>query len=207
MEDQKIIINIGRQIGSGGRLIAKKLSEELNFSFYDRELLNLAAHENGFCEKFFEQADEHKGFFKSLLNIHIPLIGESNFYKNDLSQESLYKFQSDAILKAAEKGNCIFVGRTADYILRDFKNTINIFVTADIDERISRVSDRHNFKREEARKYIIAKEEARASYYNYYTGKQWGHSESYDLCINSSMLGIENTEAFIAELIKKRFKL
>lgn len=207
MEDQKIIINIGRQIGSGGRLIAKKLSEEFNFSFYDRELLNLAAHESGFSEKFFEQADEHKGFFKSLLNIHIPLIGESNFYKNDLSQESLYKFQSDAILKAAEKGNCIFVGRTADYILRDFKNTINIFVTADIDERISRVSDRHNFKREEARKYIIAKEEARASYYNYYTGKQWGHSESYDLCINSSMLGIENTEAFIAELIKKRFKL
>ena len=207
MEDQKIIINIGRQIGSGGRLIAKKLSEELNFSFYDRELLNLAAHESGFSEKFFEQADEHKGFFKSLLNIHIPLIGESNFYKNDLSQESLYKFQSDAILKAAKKGNCIFVGRTADYILRDFKNTINIFVTADIDERISRVSDRHNFKREEARKYIIAKEEARASYYNYYTGKQWGHSESYDLCINSSMLGIENTEAFIAELIKKRFKL
>ena len=91
MEDQKIIINIGRQIGSGGRLIAKKLSEELNFSFYDRELLNLAAHESGFSEKFFEQADEHKGFFKSLLNIHIPLIGESNFYKNDLSQESLYK--------------------------------------------------------------------------------------------------------------------
>ena len=79
MEDQKIIINIGRQIGSGGRLIAKKLSEELNFSFYDRELLNLAAHESGFSEKFFEQADEHKGFFKSLLNIHIPLIGESNF--------------------------------------------------------------------------------------------------------------------------------
>ena len=203
MEDQKIIINIGRQIGSGGRLIAKKLSEELNFSFYDRELLNLAAHESGFSKQFFEQADEHKGFFKSLLNIHIPLIGESNFYKNDLSQESLYKFQSDAILKAAEKGNCIFVGRTADYILRDFKNTINIFVTADLDERISRVSDRHNFKLEEARKYIIAKEEARASYYNYYTGKQWGHSESYDLCINSASYGIEESVELIERMINK----
>ena len=207
MEDKKIIINIGRQIGSGGRIIAKKLSEELNFSFYDRELLNLAAHESGFSEKFFEQADEHKGFFKSLLNIHIQLIGESNFYKNDLSQESLYKFQSDAILKAAKKGNCIFVGRTADYILRDFKNTINIFVTADIDQRIKNVCERRKIKCAEARKYIIDKEEARASYYNYYTGKQWGHSESYDLCINSSLLGIENTEAFIAELIKKRFQL
>ena len=179
----------------------------MNFSFYDRELLNLAAHESGFSEKFFEQADEHKGFFKSLLNIHIPLIGESNFYKNDLSQESLYKFQSDAILKAAKKGNCIFVGRTADYILRDFKNTINIFVTADIDQRIKNVCERRKIKCAEARKYIIDKEEARASYYNYYTGKQWGHSESYDLCINSSLLGIENTEAFIAELIKKRFQL
>ncbi|BCS84392.1 MULTISPECIES: cytidylate kinase-like family protein [Prevotella] len=207
MEDKKIIINIGRQIGSGGRYIAKKLSEELNYSFYDRELLNLAAHESGFSETFFEQADEHKGFFKSLLNIHIPLIGESNFYKNDLSQESLYKFQSDAILKAAEKGNCIFVGRTADYVLRDFKNTINIFVTADIDQRIQRVSKRYDMNSAEARKYITDKEEARASYYNYYTGKQWGHSESYDLCINSSLLGIEDTEAFIAELIKKRFQL
>jgi cytidylate kinase len=207
MEDKKIIINIGRQIGSGGRLIAKKLSEELSCSFYDRELLNLAAQESGFSEKFFEQADEHKGFFKSLLNIHLPLIGESNFYKNDLSQESLYKFQSDAILKAAENGNCVFVGRTADYILRDFKNTVNIFVTADIDQRIQRVCKRHDMNRAEARKYITDKEEARASYYNYYTGKQWGHSESYDLCINSTLLGIENTEAFIAEFIKKRFQL
>lgn len=207
MEDKKIIINIGRQIGSGGRIIAKKLSEELNCSFYDRELLNLAALESGFSETFFEQADEHKGFFKSLLNIHVPLIGDSNFYKNDLSQESLYKFQSDAILKAAEKGNCIFVGRTADYILRDFKNTINIFVTADIDQRIQRVCKRHDMNPNEARKYITDKEEARASYYNYYTGKQWGHSESYDLCINTTMLGIEDTETFIVELIRKRFQL
>ena len=83
----------------------------------------------------------------------------------------------------------------------------NIFVTADIDQRIKNVCERRKIKCAEARKYIIDKEEARASYYNYYTGKQWGHSESYDLCINSSLLGIENTEAFIAELIKKRFQL
>lgn len=202
-----IIINVGRQIGSGGRVIAKQLAEDFQCKFYDKELLNLAAKESGFSEKFFEQNDEQKGFLKSLFHIHIPLLGDNNFYNNDFSQEGLYKFQSDAIRKAADEGNCVFVGRTADYILRDKKNVINIFVTANMDQRIQRVCKRHDFNRVTARKYIHDHEEQRASYYNYYTGKKWGHSESYDLCINSSILGIEGTEKFIAEFIRKRFGL
>ena len=129
MKDQKIIVNIGRQIGSGGRIIARQLAEVLNCAFYDRELLNLAAKESGFSEKFFAQNDEKKGFLHTLFHVNIPLMGENNFYKNDFSQESLYQFQSDAITKAAREGNCVFVGRTADYILREFPNTVNIFIT------------------------------------------------------------------------------
>lgn len=108
--DENIIINVGRQIGSGGRSIAKMLADEFGCKFYDKELLNLAAKESGFSEKFFEQNDEQKGFFLNRFNIHIPLFGESNFYKNTFSDESLYKFQSDAIRKAADQSSCVFVG-------------------------------------------------------------------------------------------------
>lgn len=204
---EKIIINIGRQIGSGGRIIAKQLAEEFNCKFYDKELLNLAAQESGFSEEFFEQNDEQKGFLKNLFHIHLPLIGGGNFYNNTFSQESLYKFQSDAIHEAAQEGNCVFVGRTADYILRDIKNVVNVFITANIDQRIQRVCKRQELSRNKARKFIKEHESERATYYNYYTGKKWGHSESYDLCINSSILGIEDTEKFIADFIRKRFSL
>ncbi len=97
------------------------------------------------------------------------------------------------------------MGRTADYVLRDRKNTVSIFITANMDHRIQRVCKRHNLDRAAARKYILRGEDDRASYYNYYTGKRWGYSESYDLCINSSLLGIEETERFIATFIRKRF--
>ena len=203
----KIIINVGRQIGSGGHIIAEKLAEEFGCKCYDRELLNLAAKESGFSEKFFEQNDEQKGFFKALFHTHLPFLSDSNFYHNDFSQEGLYKFQSDAIRKAADEGNCVFVGRTADYVLRDYKNVINIFITANIDDRIKAVCKRKNIDRAAARKFITNHEEERASYYGYYTGKKWGHSESYDLCINSSLLGLEETEKFIEEFIRKKFKL
>ena len=205
--DKKIIINIGRQIGSGGRIIAKMLAEEFDCKFYDKELLDLAAQESGFCKKFFEQNDEQKGFFKSLFNVRVPLMGEGNFYKDNFSQDSLYKFQSDAIKKVADEGSCVFVGRTADYVLREYNNTLNVFITADLDERIKAVSERYGLDNAAAQKYIHSQEETRASYYNYYTGKTWGHSESYNICVNSSLLGLEGTEQFIAEFIKKRFEL
>ena len=206
MENKKMIINIGRQIGSGGRIIAKQLAKDLNCTFYDRELLNLAAKESGFSEKFFEQNDERKGFLHSLLHVNVPLMGENNFYKNDFSQEGLYQFQSDAITKAAREGNCVFVGRTADYVLRDFPNTVNIFITASFEERIKRVCERQQLTADEAMKYINAREEARSAYYNYYTGKRWGAAESYDLCISSSILGLDETATFITSFIKKRFE-
>ena len=206
MDDKKIIINIGRQLGSGGLVIANMLAEDLGCNFYDKELLNLAARESGFSEKFFEQNDEKKGFFRSLFHMHAPFVSDSNFYNNKLSQESLFQFQSDAIRKAASEHSCVFVGRCADYVLRDFDNTVSVFITADLDERISRVCERHNCTEDEAKKIIESKESTRSSYYNYYTGKEWGHSSSYDLCINSSILGMQGTAEFIKEFINKKLK-
>lgn len=205
MDNKKIIINIGRQLGSGGLIIAQMLAERLECKFYDKEILNLAAKESGFCEKFFEQNDENKGFLHSLFHLRTPYIGSGNssFYANNLAQENLFKFQSDAILKAAEEGSCIFVGRAADYILRDNKNAVNIFVTADLEERINRIAERHQCSVEKAKKIIKDKENQRASFYNFYTGKRWGASESYDLCINSSLLGLEGTASYIMDFALK----
>ncbi len=206
MEDKKIIINVGRQLGSGGLEIARLLAGSFGCEFYDRELLNLAAKESGFSEKFFEQHDEKKGSFR-FFHTHVPFVSDNNFYNNKLSEENLFQFQSDAIRKAAEAHSCVFVGRCADYVLRDFKNTVSVFITADLDERVSRICSRHNCNCDEAKKIIERKEAMRSSYYNYYTGKVWGHASSYDLCINSSILGMDGTVGYIKEFICRKLKV
>ena len=202
-----IIINVGRQLGSGGHDIGRMLALDFQAKYYDRELLNLAAKESGFSEKFFEQNDEKKGFLKGLFNMQTSHVSGGSMYKTNFSQESLFQFQSDAIQKAAKEGSCVFVGRCADYILRDFPNTVNIFITASMKYRIQQIMNKQHMEYEEARKFIESKESKRAAHYNYYTGKKWGAAESYDLCIDSSVLGFVETEKIIAEFIRKKFNI
>ena len=201
-----IIINVGRQLGSGGHDIGRMLALDFQAKYYDRELLNLAAKESGLSEKIFEQNDEKKGFFRGLLNIGAPHVSGGG-YKPGLSQESLFQFQSDAIRKAAKEGSCVFVGRCADYVLRDFANTVNIFITASLEYRIEQIMNKQHIDVEAAQKFIEQGEGKRADYYNYYTGKKWGSAESYDLCIDSSKLGLVETEKLIAQFIRKKFDL
>ncbi len=200
--EKKIIINVGRQLGSGGYDIAKALAEIFNCKLYDKEILNLAAKESGFSEKFFEENDEQKEFMKTHFHINIPILGNNDFYNNNFSQEGLYKFQSDAILHITETNpRCVFVGRTADYILRNNKNAVNIFITADIEKRIANVAKRMNISSQEAKKFIDNKEYERSKYYNYYTGKTWGKAESYHLTVNATLLGQENATKLIADFV------
>ena len=200
-----IIINVGRQLGSGGHDIGRMLALDFGAKYYDRELLDLAAKESGFSKKFFEQNDEKKGFFKGLFNMQGSHFG-GGMYKSNISQESLFQFQSDAIRKAAKEGSCVFVGRCADYVLRDFPNVVNIFITASMDYRVSQIMNKQHLDEDAARAFIEKRESQRAEYYNYYSGKKWGYAASYDLCIDSSVLGIMETEKIIAEFIRKRFK-
>ncbi len=202
-----IIINVGRQLGSGGHDIGRMLALDFQAKYYDRELMNLAAKESGFSEKFFEENDEKKGFFKGLYNVQTSHLSGGSLYKTNFSQESLFQFQSEAIIKAAREGSCVFVGRCADYVLRDFGNTVNIFISAPMSFRIEQIMNKQHLDPEAARKFIEQKESKRAAYYNYYTGKKWGAAESYDLCIDTSILGIVETEKLIAEFIRKRFKI
>ena len=202
-----IIINVGRQVGAGGQEIGRMLAKDFEAQYYDRELLNLAAKESGFSEKFFKQNDEKKGFLRGLFNVQAPHIIGGSLYGSNFSQEGLFQFQSDAIRKAASEGSRVFLGRCADYILRDFENVVNVFITASMDFRVDVVSKVKQLDAEHARKLIEHVESRRAQYYNYYTGKRWGAAESYDLCIDASILSLEDTEKLIADYIRKRFGL
>ena len=205
-KNNHIIICVGRQLGSGGHDIARMLAMDFNAKYYDRELLNLAAKESGFSEKVFEQNDERKGSLKSLFGIQLPVFN-GNIYHSEISRESLFQFQSDAIRKAASEGNCVFVGRCADYILRDMPNVVKIFITASIRFRIDQILAHKNVTPQQAKRIILEEEGKRASYYNFFTGKKWGAAESYDLCIDSSILGMVETEKLIAGFIRKKFNL
>ena len=200
-----IIINIGRQLGSGGHDIGRMLALDFQAKYYDRELLNLAAKESGLSEKIFEQNDEKKGFFRGLLNLGSPHVSSGRVYNSGVSQESLFLFQSEAIKKAANEGSCVFVGRCADYVLRNLPNTVSVFVTASMDYRVRQIMNKRHLDEDSARKFIEQGESERATYYNYYTGKKWGAAESYDLCIDSSVLGLVETEKMIALFIRKKF--
>lgn len=203
--EKQIIINVGRQLGSGGHEIGRRLAAIFHAQFYDREILNLAAEESGFAKEVFERNDERKGFLRSFL--HLPFgsnTAAGDFYQNNFSQESLFKFQSDAIRRAATEGNCVFIGRCADYVLRDNPSCTNIFVTASMDFRVSHVCERFGCSRDEACRMIEKGEASRASYYNYYTGKHWGQAESYHLCVDASLLGIDRTAEYIAQFVTAR---
>jgi cytidylate kinase len=201
------IITVGRQLGSGGKLIGGLLSNSLHISCYDKELIQLASRESGLGKEFFEKADEKNTFslFGSFFSIRSGFMGDNTH--NYLCNETLFKIQSDVIRNLADKESCIFVGRCADYILRDYPRMIRIFVHADEKDRIQRISANHQITEKEAKILIEQTDKKRADYYNYYSNKIWGMSTSYDICINSSILGIEATAIFLEEYVKKTLLL
>lgn len=204
---EPFVINIGRSLGSGGRAIGHLLAKEFGIKYYDREILLLAAKESGFCPEIFERNDEKNNFMHTLGNI-IPFIGGSqNFYTNELSNENLFRIQSEAIQKAANEGSCIFIGRCADYVLRKNKRCVNVFISADMEDRIKNVRSMHNCDEERARELIEKGDRERANFYNFYTTGNWGCADTYHLCINSSILGLEGTAQFIKEFIIKKLEL
>lgn len=203
---EPFVINIGRSLGSGGRAIGRLLQKELNIAYYDREILNLAAKESGLCAEVFEHADEKNRFLRTLGNM-IPFIGGSeSFYPGELSEENLFRIQADAIRKAAADHSCIFIGRGADYVLRDLPRCVNVFVTADMNDRIRAVCQHENVNEQKARERIEQVDKERARFYNFFTSGTWGAAATYDLCINSSILGMEGSADFIKQFALKKLE-
>jgi cytidylate kinase len=206
--ERKYVITIGRQLGSGGRIIGEKLASRLGISFYDKELIQIASQESGVGREFFEQADEKRLYsvFGGLFGLK-GTIAEEPFSTYYLNNETLFKIQSDVIRKLAEKGSCLFVGRCADYVLSGNPRSLNIFITADIADRVRRIAEQQKLSPEKARDYIEKADKKRAAYYNYFSSKPWGLAETYHLCINSSILGLDETVEFIASFASLRFGL
>lgn len=197
--EKKIIINIGRQFGGGGLAVASELGRKLGIPVYDKELIKKAAQDSGFSEEFFEESDEKKRFF-SLSAIFSNGFSET---ENFMSDRGIFKMQSQTIRRIAEQGSAVIVGRCSDYILRDLECTLNVFLTSPVEVRSARIAERHGMTQEEAERLIEEKDSRRAEYYNYYTFGDWGVASTYDLCIDSSILGIEGTADFIIDFAER----
>jgi cytidylate kinase len=205
---EKIVITIGRQLGSGGREIGEKLASQLGIHFYDKELIQIASKESGLGKEFFEKADEKTShsIIGGLLGLRSGFTDEM-FSNSFLSNEILFKIQSDVIRNIAEQKSAIIVGRCADYVLQDIPRCLNLFITADIADRSKRIVDANLAPEHKAKDYLEKMDKKRAAYYNYYSNKIWGAAESYHLCINSSILGIDETVIYIRKFAEKIFGL
>lgn len=189
------IYTIGREFGSGGREVGEKLAAKLGIKLYDKELLQQAAKDSGFCEEIFENHDEKptNSFLYSLVMDTYSVSGYSAAPFLDMPlNHKVFLAQFETIKKIAEKESCVIVGRCADYALSDNPDCINIFIHADLDVRIKNVSRNLNITENKARDIINKTDKQRASYYNYYTSKKWGDSKSYNLSLDAGKLGIDN---------------
>ncbi len=191
-----VIYTIGREYGSNGKLIGEMLAKRLNIPLYDKELLQKAAKESGFCEEIFENNDEKptSSFLYSLVmdTYSGGSYSSSPFLDMPINQK-VFLAQFDAIKKIAQNNeSCVIVGRCADYALSEQKNVINVFVRAELEDRVKTVCKRLDITEKKAKDIIAKKDKQRSSYYNYYTSKKWGDSRNYDLCLNSSKFVLED---------------
>ncbi|MEG1741851.1 MAG: cytidylate kinase-like family protein [Acetivibrio sp.] len=206
----KYVITIARGYGSGGRTIGKMLSEELGIHYYDRELLRLASDESGINEELFGKADEKvkTSFLYKIMKKSYS--GELISPDSDdfVSNDNLFQYQAKVIQQLAqeEEASCIIVGRCADYILKENKNVIRIFVHAPLEHCLDTLETMSSDSRKELQKKVEKIDKHRAEYYEYYTGRKWDNAANYDLCINTSQLSFEEAVGVIKEYIRIRIK-
>ncbi len=189
------IYTIGREFGSRGHVIGQKLAERLGIPYYDKELLQQASKDSGFCQEIFENHDERptNSFLYSLVmdTYSGGSYSSAPFLDMPLNHK-VFLAQFDTIKNLATEGDCVIVGRCADYALSERPDVLNVFVHARMEDRSKTVSERENLTENKARDLIQKKDKQRASYYNYYTNKKWGDSRSYDLCLSTSILSVDD---------------
>ncbi len=206
MED-KFVINIGRQLGSGGKAVGEAVARRLGIRVYDKQLINLAAEQSGLCPEVFERVDEKesRNLFSTLVAyLRSPFVGSEYAGSNVLSNDALFKIQSDVIRDIAARESCVFVGRCADYILRDHPRAVNVFVAADRADRCERLCRQCGITPGEAEARMDREDARRAAYYNYYSSGTWGMASTYHLCVDSSVLGIDGTVDFVLEFVERK---
>ena len=206
--DKNYVIAIGRQFGCGGREVGQRVAQLLDIDYYDKQLLLEASKASGIMPELFEAADERTPkFFPSLWPLNLAMAGSTFTGDIPMSDDSIYKAQCQVMKDLVDRKPCVIVGRTADYVLRDYCPVISVFLHAPIEDRVKRIIERGDCDtRESAEKRADKIGKLRAEYYNFYTDKLWGHADSYDLCLDSSLLGIEGTAQFIVDFVKRRLE-
>lgn len=203
------VVTLGRQFGCGAREIGKMVAQLLGINYYDKELLLEAAKSSGVAPAIFEASDERTPkFFSSLWSFNLGYYSGTLFVGDQpVKEDNVYQAQSQVMIDLAHKGPCVIVGRSADYILRNETEVISIFLHSSMEDRIQRIIKRGDCKTKKAAKEMAIKQnKLRANYYDFYTDKHWGMSESYDLSIDSSKLGPEATAKLIVDYVKQRLK-
>lgn len=205
--NNNLIITIGRECGSGGRQIGQKLAERLGVKCYDKELLSMAAKESGLAEELFKTHDEKptNSFLYSLVMDTYSMGGYSaSAYMDMPLNHKIFLAQFDSIKKLADRESCVIVGRCADYALADYPNVVSVFICGDDSDKIRHLAAKHNISENSAKDIMIKTDKRRSSYYNYYSNKRWGSSKSYDLCLNSSVVGYDGAVNIIEEFAKQK---
>lgn len=199
--NQNKIITISRQYGSGGRIIGKKLADALGVPFYDNELINLAAEKTGLSKECFKEAENTSA--GNLLFSITSLASGMDSCGLPLS-EKIFLVQSQVIKEVAEEGSCVIVGRSANYVLSENPNCINIFLQADLKDRVQRAIQQYDLPEKNAEAAVIKTDKRRANYYNYFTGGKWGKAENYDLILNTSRLDLDHVVDVIKAYVSYR---
>ena len=200
------IITIGRQVGSGGREIGEKLAKHYGIKYYDKELLTRTAKESGFCEEMMHNHDERptNSFLYNLVMDTYSFGYNSSAFVDMPISHKVFLAQFDTIKKIANEGPCVIVGRCADYALSEYPNCLHVFIHADEKSKIKHIMEKHGdvTTEQKARDMMIKKDKQRQSYYNYYSSKKWGRADSYDLTINSGILGEDGTVKLLIQYIE-----
>lgn len=198
------IITLTRQYGSGGREIGQKLAEKFGIKFYDNELIARAAKESGFAEVAFQKAEEKaSNSFLYSLAMGMNSYGSQEFGFAGLSlDDKIFLAQSNVIRKVADEGACVIVGRCADYILKERKNVVSVYLQAGIDARIQRAIELYGISEKKAAEEVLKMDKRRANYYNYHTSEKWGYAGNYDMVLRTDEIGVDNCVELIAQFVQ-----
>ncbi len=201
-------ICIGRELGSGGREVAKEIARKMDIPFYDKEIINQAAIDSGISLDIFEKVDENPSHFwiGGLLGMGLPQFSDGMTNTGCfLCNDNLFKIQSEVMIKIASETSAVFVGRCADYVLREMPYVFSVFISAYLKDRVKRLSEYSHISEKQALSLIKECDKRRAEYYNYYTYKKWGAASSYDMCFNSSLMGIDELSDKIIKICESKW--
>ncbi len=208
MLKKHFVITIGRQYGSGGRIVGKRLAEKLGIHFYDNDILKLTSERAAIGEEYFRLADEKAGnnILYKIIDSMKPDIGKPKLDESIVSPENLFRFQAEVLREIAKNETCIIAGRCSNYILTEanMEDHVDFFVYADLVTRTKRAMDYCKVDEQEALRRIRKIDKERKEYHKYYTGEDWMQPDNYDLMINASRINYDEMEALMLDYIRMR---